>query len=333
MGDGPDGVAVGLTTAGQDLLGYQTILGSAWYGTGFDQGYYHLYYAYGRFTPTLSLQGYGIPVTYGDLFDRGDYTEREDGLVATLSLPVRRLESGLSLVAGYHLRRQRALSDLTGGRFNGLPVFTGRRDSVFGGLDYDDSLSYPWSVSREEGRTLSGRVNVFDRSTGSDLEYREYTLSWTEYLRLHRHHVLTARLSGGMAEGDQPLQQAFQIGGLPSDFNPFGIRGYESRFDTGSYVATGSLEYRFPAWYFLRGLGTMPLFFDRLHGALFVDAGHVWDKNRSFRGSELKVGAGTEIRMDLTVGYWLQITPAIGYAHGFDRDGTDQVYLNLYTNL
>ena len=45
-------------------------------------------------------------------------------------------------------------------------------------------------------------------------------------------------------------------------------------------------------------------------------------------------GAGLEIRLDLVLGYWLKVTPAIGYAHGFDRTfGTDQIYFNIYSNL
>jgi outer membrane protein assembly factor BamA len=136
-----------------------------------------------------------------------------------------------------------------------------------------------------------------------------------------------------MADGNQPPQQAFQLGGLRSDLNPYGVRGYETRFATGSNVATATIEYRFPAWYFLRGINTKPVFFDRLHGAFFTDAGEIWDKDRAFRSSDIKISAGTEIRMDMTLGYWLKLTPALGYARGLNRDGIDHLYFTIYMNL
>lgn len=331
--DGPEGISPGLMTAGQDILGYHTVLASTWYGTEFKRNYFDLYYRYNRFTPSLTLQGYALPSTYSDLLDRGDYTEIERGVIAGITLPLQKLESGLDITAGYHLRDQKALSELSGNKFNGLPVFQGRRDSFFAGFSYSNSRKYPWSVSHEDGRNLTGRVDYYSRRSGSDIESREYTLEWQEYLRLAGHHTLMLRLAGGMAEGERTPQQAFQLGGLTSQFNPFGVRGYEQGSAAGDYVAAGTAEYRFPAWYFLRGFRTKPVFFDRLHGALFVDAGEVWSKERSFRGNHLRVGAGTEIRMDFTIGYWLKVTPAVGYAHGFDHGGIDQVYFNIYTNL
>jgi len=51
------------------------------------------------------------------------------------------------------------------------------------------------------------------------------------------------------------------------------LRGYPSRFATGKYLATGTLEYRAPIWYIFRGFETKPFFWDRLHGAVFADAG------------------------------------------------------------
>lgn len=333
IADGPKDTAIGAMTAGQDILGYHTVLASAWYGTAFDKGYFDATYQYGRFTPSLTMQGYALPLTYSDLLGHGDYTEMGKGFIAAVSLPVLRLESGFSITAGYHLRDQKALSPLNGNKFNGIPVFQGRRDSYFAGLNYSNTLKYPWSVSHEEGRTISGLVNYYSSASGSEINSREYTISWEEYVKLPQHHALMLRLTGGMAEGVQIPQQSFQLGGVTTQLNPFGVRGYESRFLTGNQAAVGTAEYRFPLWYFLRGINTKPLFFDRLHGAFFVDAGEVWDRQKSFRGNQIRVGAGTEVRMDLTVGYWLQITPAIGYAHGFDHDGTDQVYFTIYANL
>ena len=141
-------------------------------------------------------------------------------------------------------------------------------------------------------------------------------------------------MNGGFADGVQTAQQSFKIGGTTSFLNPYGLRGYDSQFRTGNRIASGTVEYRFPISYPLHGYGTKPLFLDRLHGALFVDAGETWSTNRSFKGSDIMTGTGIELRLDMTIGYWLKITPAIGYAHGFDSVyGTDQIYFNIYANL
>jgi hypothetical protein len=55
--------------------------------------------------------------------------------------------------------------------------------------------------------------------------------------------------------------------------------------------------------------------------------------SRSFRLNRLKVGTGVEVRFDITLGYWLKITPALGYAHGFNQGGEDQVYFTIYAGL
>lgn len=334
LAEDADHVAVGALTAGQDVLGYHTFMARDMYGSGFHKNYFDLYYRYGRQIPVFSLYGYALPSTYGDLLFSGDYTEMERGALASVSLPLTDYYDGLSLNAGYHLRRQKRLTPSPSVAFSGRPVFEGRRDSFFAGLDYTSTYKYPWSVSVEEGRTLSLKTEYYGRESGSDLETREYTAFWEEYFRLSRHHTLLAKISGGLADGRQTPQGSFRLGGLPSLLNPFGVRGYSLFFTSGDRIATGTLEYRFPLHYFLHGFATKPLFLDRLHGAVFVDAGEVWSRRRAFREDKILYGAGAEVRIDLTIGYWLKITPAIGYAHGFDRRlGEDQVYINFYANL
>jgi Tol biopolymer transport system component len=335
--DGKNNTIGGAFTAGQDALGYHSYLADAAYGGRFRKLYYSVAYRNDSFYPTLLLQTYNQEVLYSDLLQRGDYFEENRGVIAQLSVPLNFVESRYRFFGGYQLQDQRALSPAPSGLFNGLPVFQGRRDNLFAGVEFDDTLKYPYSISREEGRTISLVYRRFDRELGSDLDGAEYTASYQEYLPLRlaglRHHVIRYSLAGGVSTGERTVQQAFQIGGTPSLFNRFPLRGYPSRFETGKYVATGSLEYRAPVWNFLRGFGTKPLFLEKLHGALFADTGEVWDDGRSFRADRLKTGAGVEARLDLTLGYWLKITPALGYAHGFNRGGEEQVYLTIYADL
>jgi hypothetical protein len=327
-------LAVGAMTAGQDILGYHSYLARVTYGNEYRKNYFDLYYNYGRQIPVFSLAGYALPATYSNLLVAGDYSEIERGVMATGTMPLTDYIDGLTIKAGYHLRSLKRLTPSPAVTFSGKPVFEGRRDSVFAGIDYTSTLKFPWSVATEEGRNVSFKAEYYGRETGSDLETREYTAIWEEYFRLYRHHILLARISGGLAEGQQSPQSSFRLGWLTSIYNPFGLRGYSSYFSTGDRIATATGEYRFPLHYFLHGFATKPLFLDRLHGAVFVDAGEVWSKRRSFREDKLLYGAGGELRFDVTIGYWLKITPAIGYAHGFDRRlGEDQIYFNIYANL
>jgi hypothetical protein len=338
-GDGSGSVAYGLYTAGADVLGYQSYSLSADYGPGRNRGYFDLIYQNDYFYPTLSLSAHSEPFLYADLQRRGDYYELNQGFTLKASYPINFLESRYLLSGGYQFQDQSALSSLdASGRFNGLTVFQGRRDNLFAGLSYDSVLRYPYSISSEEGRRISLLYRRFDRAIGSDQDFAEYSARYEEFLRLPlsspRHQIIYLRLSGAISDGNLKFgQQAFQIGGVASDLNLYPLRGYPDRSVTGKYVATGTLEYRAPLLYPLRGFGTLPAFAEKLHGALFIDAGEVWDDANAFSASRAKVGAGVEARLDLTLGYWLKITPALGFAHGFGSGGENQVYLTVYLGL
>ena len=337
--DGSGSAAYGLYTAGADVLGYQSYALSADYGPGRNRGYFDLTYQNDYFYPTLSLLAHSEPFLYADLQRRGDYYELNQGFTLEASYPINFLESRYLFSGGYQFQDQSALSSLdANGRFNGLTVFQGRRDNLFAGVGFDSVLRYPYSISSEEGRRISLLYRRFDRAIGSDQDFAEYSARYEEFLRLPlsspRHQIIYLRLAGAISDGNLKFgQQAFQIGGVPSDLNLYPLRGYPDRSVTGKYVATGTLEYRAPLFYPLRGFGTLPAFAEKVHGALFIDAGEVWDDANAFSASKAKVGAGIEARLDLTLGYWLKITPALGFAHGFGSGGENQVYLTVYLGL
>ena len=338
-GDGSGSTVFGLFTAGADVLGYNAYSLTADYGPGRKRGYFDLNYQNDYFYPTVFLKAHAEPLLYANLLQRGDYYELDQGFTIGASVPINNLESSYSITAGYQLQDQHALSPLEGnGTFNGVSVFQGRQDNVFAGISFDNVLKYPYSVSSEDGRRISLLYRRFDRSLGSDLNLSEYSGEYQEFLRLPTgsatHQVLYLRLAGAVADSNSTFgQQAFQIGGIPSDLNPYPVRGYPERSVTGKYVATGTLEYRAPMFFPMYGPGTLPFFMEKLHGALFVDAGEVWDDRTSFSGSNVKVGAGAELRLDVTLGYWVKVTPALGVAHGFNDGGENQVYFTIYVDL
>ncbi len=338
-GDGSGKTSYGLFTAGGDVLGYNSYSLTADYSPGRNRGYFDLNYQNDYFYPTLFLKAHAEPFLYANLLQRGDYYELNQGFTLGTSVPINFLESRYSISAGYQLQDQRTLTPLdSSGTFNGVPVFQGRQDNLFAGVNFDSVLRYPYSISSEEGRRISLFYRRFDRAVGSDLERSEYSAEYQEFFRLPvasmKHQVIYLRLAGAVAEGNTQFgQQAFQIGGIPSDLNPYPLRGYPERSVAGKYVTTGTLEYRAPLFFPMRGFGTVPFFAEKVHSALFVDAGEVWDDRTAFSGSNVKVGAGIELRMDVTLGYWLKVTPAVGVAHGFGTGGENQVYLTVYVDL
>lgn len=328
------GAVFGAFTAGQDVLGYHTYVMQGGVGIS-GRGYYDIDYVYDRWYPTFFLRSYSVPVGYSELFSTDHhYYERQRGLTAGFSIPLySTIESRLSLTAGYNYKKLRHLTNIKNRTVDGLQVYEGRRDNVFIGLDFGDALKYPYSISREEGRDISVIYRKYNKDLGSGLQQNECAIDYDEYIGLKRHHVLYLNLKGAWSDGDLIAQQAYQIGGPPSDFNVYSIRGFSQGFETGRHVIKGTLEYRLPIVYIFRGWSTKPFFWDRVHLAAFADAGNVWGYNKGFDVNDFSAGIGVETRMDMVLGYKLKITPALGIARGVTEDGETQVYLTIYTEL
>ncbi|MBI4848183.1 MAG: PD40 domain-containing protein [Nitrospirae bacterium] len=327
-----DGAVFGAFTAGQDVLGYHTYILQGGYGVG-HRGYYNLNYIYDRWYPTFFIRAYSAPIFYSEFFNDDDnFYERRSGFTAGARFPLfTNLETSLNLVAGFNTETLKHLTDVEGRRVDGLEVFEGRRSNVFAGLEFTNALKYPYSISREEGRNISFLYKNYSGDIGSDLGQEEYKLKYEEYIKTWKHHVLYINLKGAASGGDLIAQQAFSVGGIPG--NEYSIRGFSSGFQTGKHVAKGTLEYRLPVKYILRGINTKPFFWDRVHVAAFADAGNVWGREKKFHSNDISVGVGAEARLDMVLGYKLKITPAFGIAQGVTKDGETQVYVTIYTEL
>ena len=159
-----------------------------------------------------------------------------------------------------------------------------------------------FSVSREDGVSawLSVRAR---RETGlqraqrglvyEDQGFNELTGELAAYKGLRAwgfsNHVLALRASGGIGFGAGADQYHFNVGGAEgmtegiSGLGLFGgsgkllpVRGYSGNARFGRIAWSASAEYRFPIALIDRGVGPLPLFFDRLHGSVFFDAGNAW---------------------------------------------------------
>ncbi|MBI5970150.1 MAG: PD40 domain-containing protein [Deltaproteobacteria bacterium] len=333
-----DGSVIGAFTIGQDVLGYNTYYLEASDGTLNGEKYFDALYLNDYLYPTIILRAYSRPVLYADLLQKGDYYERETAATAAARVPFNRLEARYRLTIGFQAKRQSAQSETVDGRFKGVEVFEGRRNNAFVALDFSTSLKYPYSISREEGKDASIIYRYYGRVTGAEVTSREFIAELSEYARLPfngerlRHTVIHLNFKGGVSSGDATAQQAFGLGGNPGQ-TEFPLRGFPSRSTTGKFAGTATAEMRSPVWYLIRGVNTKPIFFDRLHGAIFADTGQVWDDDTGFTVKRLKTGVGAELRLDLALGYFIEITPALGVAKGLNHDGTTQVYFVIYAGL
>jgi len=105
------------------------------------------------------------------------------------------------------------------------------------------------------------------------------------------------------------------------------LRGYPSFAIGGDRFVMLKSEYRFNLWDINRGIYTLPLFFQKLHGAVFFDAANAWETG--FEVGDTVKSVGAELRLDLVLGYYAYATIRFGYARGLDDKGENQIFLLL----
>ena len=151
---------------------------------------------------------------------------------------------------------------------------------------------------------------------------------------LPERHVLALYANASIAPrmGSEFLGRT-TIGGnyqTPAAQTAYIVRGYPSGEFFGRNILNGTLEYRFPISYQYRGFGTSPFFLQRWHGALFVDAvtldGSYYDntalKYLPTTIGTFYLGAGAELRADVTAFYYLPLTLIAGGYFGASSQAT-----------
>jgi outer membrane protein assembly factor BamA len=160
-------------------------------------------------------------------------------------------------------------------------------------------------------------------------------------------HVLALELAGGAARGAGADAFHFDVGGASGVREPFTgyglfgggpllfpVRGYVDGDRSGRYAWTASAEWRFPLALVNRGAGLVPLHLDRLHGALFVDAGNAWGPELGQPGYDRPreralVGSGGELRADFLTLFTIPLAIRVGAAAPLvDGDGV-RVYVRF----
>ena len=306
---------VGLATEGQDMVGrhrYNVAGRVSLDGERFTGGLGYSYYGLGN--PVLGLSAgqshdassRSIPVLVAEDEVREYFLlERERWARLSASFLRRRYRSVVGFtVSGSLVHENLTLQDLQGNPGPELSrpaprtTFLQARTT----LSASNVQRRSFSISREDG--VSAWVSARGRrETGlqraqrglvyEDQGFGEVTGELAAYKGLRAwgfaNHVLALRASGGIGAGAGANQFHFDVGGAEgtpegiSGFALFGgspelfpVRGYGANKRFGRVAWSASGEYRFPIALVDRGVGTFPLFIDRIHGSLFFDAGNAW---------------------------------------------------------
>lgn len=214
----------------------------------------------------------------------------------------------------------------------------GRFSSMALSWSISNLRGYTRGVSVERGWSANVQFRLRTRVLGSDFESREYTFSVLKAVPIARwdKHAFVLRLRGGGARSDFRRRSAYYVGGM-TDQNLWeairdqvgasttAVRGFSPSIRSGQFFLMVNAEYRFPVWWIDTGISTLPLFFERLTGAVFVDATAAFDRPSALSGP--LVGVGAELRLQLTAGFYQPQSFRLGIARGLGPDGEWQGYV------
>jgi hypothetical protein len=299
-------------------------------------------YTYSGLWPLLQLSASRTAVLAGDLIidDRyRSYTQLQESVSGAATLPILvKTDSSANLSFQYVYTQYRPadavpVADPTAG-ITVLPE-TGPDARLFVNLAYSNVKSWGYSISGQAGRSLQLSLGYGDPAIGGKFHAAEATWSWTEYLTppWAKLHALAMLYSGGAGVGDK--RSFFSLGGfvdqdvIRSLFlnRPqccFFLRGYAPSSISGDQYHLLSAEYRFPLLWVERGYETFPFYLRRVSGAVFSDVGNAFQGD--FHPSQLKVGVGAQVRVEMKLAYFLETQFQLGVAKGLSTGGATQYY-------
>jgi hypothetical protein len=212
---------------------------------------------------------------------------------------------------------------------------TGPDANLFVSWSFSNAHSWTYSISGQEGRRLQLSLQFSNPELGSKYHTTEVNWAWTEYFTppWARLHALAMLYSGGVGIGDK--RGLFALGGfVDQDLVRAAflnrrqcclfLRGYAAGSLVGDQFHLLSTEYRAPLLVIERGYNTFPVYVRRVSGAAFVDVGNSFYGD--FRASDLKVGVGGELRVEMNLVYYIPTQLMLGVARALREPGGTQVY-------
>ncbi len=316
-----------LLTSGSDVLGnhsYSAAIGSSWYTQRLN---WSASYSNSMWYPSFGA-GVGESHASFDTLRLGRVIERRRSIGMGVSLPIKgRHNMGL----GYVWQRREGLTPRAGELLTlGDVSYT----SI--GYSYSHSRRFPYSVGAEHGRSLGLAARYYAKPLGSEFDELMLTFDARAYVNnpLFDNHVLGLKLTGALAVGPQ-FKERFILGGSGGSSlitaqteQVYALRGFPldlTQIPPGTGLIAAYAEYRLPIWQVERGLWTLPIYAERLHGALFADSGTTFGDGsepgprtmlRRAQSGVLhpNVSSGLELRADLSIGWAYPLTVRAGAA-------------------
>ncbi|MBM4165436.1 MAG: biopolymer transporter Tol [Ignavibacteria bacterium] len=174
---------------------------------------------------------------------------------------------------------------------------------IFLQYDYEFSKFNPEYVI-EKGEL----VRVFEEP-----KFQRVELKWNEYTSLPgwKHTLATLIRAGKIIGGVQDDFFDFYLGGL------VGMKGYPYYAIGGNSIAAINATYRFPMWENM-DIRVAHLYFDKLYGAVFFDAGNAWTTG-SIKQQKFQRDIGGELRLDAFSWYAFPTRIFFTAAYGLDE--------------
>lgn len=160
-------------------------------------------------------------------------------------------------------------------------------------------------------------ADLFGGVFGGDVEYQRYIMDIRKYLPAPWITTLMLRARGGVVTGygdpsTVPNDTRFELGGVGLN----GIRGYDNRsilpegrdLYGGRTMLLGTAELKFPI---TKETSQLPI-----HGLFFVDAGNTWESAEDTEPTDLFIGAGAGLRVEVPVLGNL----GVDFGYGFDEE-------------
>lgn len=319
-----DVAQLGLATSGEDALGAHA------YAASLSHEFQHGYTAGSLAYNFHNRIGLALVRSFSYGFNESELvrTRRTDQWQVLGTLPWYSLDRTVALHAGASGVDEEDVFRETG--------FVGESDSldqvVGAALSYDSARVFPRSISRSDGRSVRLVAETSERLE-SDYSGDVYSLDWREFVALPARHVLGVRLAGGWGT---EFPRPFNLGGAFADDGAlllnrrrYPLRGYPSGLNgmVGRRFRLASLEWRLPLLTVERAFRRPPVGLHQLSGALFADNGAAWHTGSAPKRD--RTGVGFELTADTNLFYLLNLQLTLGYAHGRDEDGEDQLYLRL----
>ncbi len=366
---------IGLATAGSDLVGRHSFSLSARVSLDVQRSAGGFRYSYGGLgNPVLGMslaQSYDassrtLRVQFPDDSVREFFlVERERAAMLSASFVGRRYRSSTALyLSGGLVREDLTLRDPAGndGPMLSNPepqtTFTEMRAT----LSASNTQRRAMSFSREDGvrayvtgrtRRVNGLESARRGVIGQDRGFMELTGEVSAYKSLGRlgfaNHVLAARFSAGAGFGAGANQFHFDAGGAEGTRETvtglglfggssllFPVRGYPADYRSGRTAWSASVEYRFPLFLIDRGPGLFPLFFDRIHGTVFADAGNAWGPTlgqRSYDNPQQLALASVGAELTVILAALYRGGASVRFGGGFPlREATEPVFYIRFAN-